>query len=367
MNINKVFGPLLIGSFAILSCLAGNDTKRGQGGAVELLINPWARTSGFAGANSGIIRGIESVGLNVAGLSSVKKTELTFSNTNYLVGSDIHINSLGFGQRVGDGGVMGITLSSYDLGTFYETTIDLPDGTGNTFKPQIFNFGLAYAKKFSSRITGGLLLRGISQQNQSVSAFGVAFDAGIQYQTGKKKEFKFGVSILNLGPKINFGGDALTTRGSTSTGKYSQTIGLLAAAFEQPSMLNIGFGYDFYFNNDEVKLTPCFNFRSNSFTSDQYQIGAQGSWKDMFMLRAGYDYQEGLFSENETTTANLGPSFGATFQIPFVRTKSGELKQDDNSDLYSGTTKSKVVGIDYSYSTTRFFGGTHRFALIMTL
>jgi hypothetical protein len=367
VNINKIFGPLLIGSVTILSCMAGNDTKRGQGGAVELLINPWARTSGFAGANSGIIRGIESVGLNVAGLSSIKKTEFTFCNTNYLVGSDIHINSLGFGQRVGEGGVMGITLSSYDLGTFYETTVDLPDGTGNTFKPQIFNFGLAYAKKFSNRITGGLLLRGISQQNQSVSAFGVAFDAGIQYQTGKRKEFKFGVSILNLGPKINFGGDALTTRGSTANGKYTQTIGLLAAAFEQPSMLNIGFGYDFYFSNDEVKLTPCFNFRSNSFTSDQYQIGAQGSWKDMFMIRAGYDYQDGLFSETETTTANLGPSFGATFQIPFVRTKTGELKQDDNTDLYSGTTKSKVVGIDYSYSTTRFFGGTHRFALILTL
>jgi len=367
VKIKKIFGPVLIGIVSVFTCIAGNDTKRGQGGAAELLINPWARTSGFAGANSGIIRGIESVGLNVAGLASVKKTEFTFCNTNYLVGSDIHINSLGLGQRVGEGGVMAITLSSYDLGTFYETTVDLPDGTGNTFKPQIFNFGLAYAKKFSNRITGGLLLRGISQQNQSVSAFGIAFDAGIQYQTGKKKEFKFGVSILNLGPKINFGGDGLTTRGNTGSGKFAQTIGLLSAAFEQSSMLNIGFGYDFYFSNDEVKLTPCFNFRSNSFTSDQYQVGAQGSWKDMFMLRAGYDYQEGIFKEAETTTANLGPSFGATFQIPFIRNKAGELKQDGDADLYSGTTKSKVVGIDYSYSTTRFFGGTHRFSIILSL
>jgi len=348
------------------SAIAGNDTKKGQGGVVELLINPWARTSGMSGSNSGIIRGIESMGLNVAGLAGVRKTEINFCSALYLVGSDIRINSLGFGQRLGEGGVMGLTLSAYDLGTFYETTEDQPEGNG-TFKPQIFNFGGAYAKKFSDRITGGLLIRGISQANQSASVFGIAFDAGIQYQTGKKKEFKFGVSIMNLGPKISFGGDAFTSRGTTQNKAYSQTIGLLTAAFEQPSMLNIGFGYDFYMVEEGLKLTPCFNFRSNSFTSDQYQFGVQASWKEMFMLRGGYDYQEGIFSKTETTTANLGPSFGATFQIPYVRTKTGEMAQTSSTDLYSGGTKSKIFGFDYSYSMTRSFGGTHRFAIIMSL
>ena len=367
MKIQKIIFLGLVALIFGQNSFAGNDTKRGQGGAVELLINPWARTSGMAGANSGVIRGIESMGLNVAGLSSVNKTEINFCSATYLVGSDIRINSLGLGQRVGEGGVMGITLSSLDLGTFDETTIELPDGTGNTFKPQFFNFGLAYSKKFSNRITGGLLMRGISQANQAASAFGLAFDAGIQYQTGKRKEFKFGVSIMNLGPKMSYGGDAFTKRGAAQGSSYSQTLGLLTAAFEQPSMLNIGVGYDFYFNNEEVKLTPCFNFRSNSFTSDQYQVGVQASWKEMFMVRGGYDYQGGIFSKTETTTANLGPSFGATFQMPFVRKKDGEMAQTSSTELHSGSMKSKVVGFDYSYSMTRFFGGTHRFSIIMTL
>jgi len=351
--------PVLLSSQA----WAGNDTKRGQGGAVELLINPWSRSSGFAGANSGIVRGIESMGLNVAGLASVRKTDFNFCTSRYLVGSDININSLGFAQRVGEGGVMGLTLSAYDLGTFYETTAENPDGTGNTFKPQIFNFGMAYAKKFSDRITGGLLVRGISQAYNAASAFGVAFDAGIQYQTGKQKEFKFGVSIMNLGPKMTFGGDAFTTRGQKSGTGYTQTIGLLSAAFEQPSMLNIGFGYDFNFDTLQLKVTPCFNFRSNSFTSDQYQIGVQASWKEMFMVRAGYDYQEGIFAEDNSTTTNLGPSFGATVQMPFARNKSGEMTQTSSSGLGA----SKVVGLDYSYSMTRYFGGTHRIAITLSL
>ncbi len=357
----------LLGSLVSASLYAGNDTKRGQAGAVELLVNPWARSSGMAGANSGIVRGIEAMGLNVAGLNGIKKTEINFCSALYLIGSQININSLGLAQRVGETGTMGLTLTAFDLGDFKETTEELPDGTGNIFKPQIFNFGAAYAKKFSSRISGGLLVRGISQSFRATSAFGVAFDAGIQYQRGAKNEFKFGVSILNLGPKMTYSGTELSGRGQLQNGQYSQTVGLLTAPFEQPSMLNIGVGYDFYFENDLVKLTPMFNFRSNSFTFDQYQVGVQASWKDMFMVRGGYDYQSGIFTKEESTTANLGPSAGLTFQIPFMKNSSGENVQASDSDLYSGATKSKVLALDYSYTLTRYFGGTHRLALLISL
>ena len=349
------------------SLFAGNDTKRGQGGAAELLINPWARSAGMAGATSGIIRGIESMGVNVAGLSAVRRTEFNFCSAMYLVGSDVRINSLGFGTKVGEG-VMGLTLSAFNLGDFLETTTENPDGTGIVFSPQIFNFGAAYSKNFSKRISAGLLVRGVSQSAYSASVFGLAFDAGIQYQTGKRKEFKFGVSIQNLGPKINFGGNDFTNRGTVQNVPYSQSVGLLTAAFEQPSMLNLGVGYDFYVESDvmKLKLTPCLNFRSNSFTSDQYQLGLQAGWDERFMLRAGYDYQEGVFSESSATNANLGPSFGAGVQLPFTRSKSGEMTPS-NEDLNEGAVKSRVFGFDYSYTTTRYFGGTHRFALVLSL
>lgn len=345
--------------------LAGNDTKRGQGGATELLINPWARSSGIAGANSGIVRGIESMGLNVAGLSAIRKTDINFCSALYLMGSQIHINTLGFGQKVGDNGAMGLTISSYDLGTFEETTVENPNGTGKTFKPQIFNFGAAYSKKFSERISGGLLIRGVSQSYNSASAFGLAIDAGIQYQTGKRKEFKFGVSLMNLGTKMQFEGTDFTTRGTKQGTSYSQTVGLLTAASDLPSMLNIGVGYDFHFETDQIVLTPCFNFRSNSFTADQYQAGVQAAWKDMVILRGGYDYQKGLINKDESTTTNLGPSFGATFQMPFARNKSGEMTQTGETD--AAGKQSKVFALDYSFSATRYFGGTHRFSILLSL
>ena len=60
---------------------AGNRDRSGQAGASHLLIDPWARTSGLAGAGVAEVRGLESVFSNVAGLTSVRKTELAFNRT----------------------------------------------------------------------------------------------------------------------------------------------------------------------------------------------------------------------------------------------------------------------------------------------
>ena len=64
--------------------LAGNPQRAGQSGASELLINPWGRTSGWAGANIAGVRGLEGIYSNVAGLAFTEKTELIFAQTSWL-------------------------------------------------------------------------------------------------------------------------------------------------------------------------------------------------------------------------------------------------------------------------------------------
>jgi len=85
-----------------LASMAGNKERIGQSGANELLINPWARSTGFGGANSAFVEGVEAFNLNISGLSAVNKTELYYSNVILFSGSDININSVALGQRVGD-------------------------------------------------------------------------------------------------------------------------------------------------------------------------------------------------------------------------------------------------------------------------
>ncbi|MCC6689889.1 MAG: hypothetical protein IT235_00005, partial [Bacteroidia bacterium] len=84
-----------------VNVFAGNADRSGSAGATELLINPWARNSGQAGSNSASVKGLEATFLNVAGIAFTRKTELIFSHTNWLSGTDININSFGFTQHVG--------------------------------------------------------------------------------------------------------------------------------------------------------------------------------------------------------------------------------------------------------------------------
>ena len=92
-----------------------------------MLILPWALSSGVAGANTALVTGVEAGFSNVAGLAFVNNTELAVCNQQYLVGTDIQLNSAGLVQAVG-GGHLGLTVTSMTFGDIEITTEDLPEG-----------------------------------------------------------------------------------------------------------------------------------------------------------------------------------------------------------------------------------------------
>src|ERR1039458_2568511 len=100
----------LIGLALTVNLFAGNTDRTGEAGAQELLINPWARSSGQGGANSASIVGLESTYLNVAGIAFIPKTELIFSHADYLAGTGISINAFGFTQKVGETGALALSV-----------------------------------------------------------------------------------------------------------------------------------------------------------------------------------------------------------------------------------------------------------------
>mgnify|MGYP000418322346 CR=1 FL=1 len=73
----------------VLLCLspmlfAGNEDRVGSAGASDLLINPWARSSGWGASNVAGVAGLEGQYVNIAGLASTEKTELIFAQTSWL-------------------------------------------------------------------------------------------------------------------------------------------------------------------------------------------------------------------------------------------------------------------------------------------
>ena len=144
----------VLGALLPAALIAGNGERTGTGGATELLINTWARSSGFAGMNTAMVKGVEAMNLNVGGLSATKKTEVIFSRTQWLKGTDVNINSFGLAQRVGGSGTLGVSITSMDFGDIDVTTTDRPDG-GLYIKPELgwhnrhWNFSIQYTKLFT--------------------------------------------------------------------------------------------------------------------------------------------------------------------------------------------------------------------------
>ena len=342
----KDYKIIALAVFASLSLLfaplskAGNPDRSGQAGAQQLLINPWARSSGWGGANTASIRGLEAQMFNVAGLAFNEGTELLFTNTQWLQSSGLTINAFGLAQKVGDGASIGISVMSMNFGDILITTNDLPDGGVGTFSPSLSNIGISYAKAFSNSIYGGITLRIISESISDVGGSGVALDAGIQYVTGDREQIKFGIALKNVGPRMKYSGEGLSLRGFLPVKDDQYTLAMRVAEFELPSLLNIGASYDFLFS-DNYRLTPALNFCSNSFSRDQFNGGLEFSFRDYLMVRVGYTYENGILEEAERTTVFTGVSFGATVEIPFSKESKSSF------------------GLDYSFRDTQPFGGVH--------
>jgi hypothetical protein len=346
---------------------AGNPERKGQAGATQLLVNPWGSTSGWHGVNMAGVSGLESMRLNVAGLSSMDQgLQAGLTQTTWLDGADISILSGGLAFHLDEEGYnsIGITAMSFDFGDITETTEQNPDGIGE-FNFNTFNLGIGYSHKFSDQINAGILARYFSEGLDNVSATGIAFDVGVQYSTGQRNRTRFGVSLRNVGPTARFSGDGLEVDAAISGRDFDESVNLPSNEFELPSQLNIGLEYDLITpkrvkveedTTDAVlesiedsviespfQVTLAGSFASNAFDKDQFRFGVEFGFREIIAVRGGFLYSEGVFNDElaneERTSIYTGPSGGLSVNIPFSEETNKALEVHYSfraSDPYSG-------------------------------
>lgn len=340
----KIYILVLLCSVFATSAFAGNPDRQGEAGAVQLLMNPWAPSAGLHTLNTSSISGVEAMRLNVAGLARIEKTQVMAGYANYLQGTDIAMQAVGISSKVGDNGAFGLSIMSLDFGDINVTTDAQPEGTGALLDLSFLNIGFGYSHVFENRVSVGILLRGVSESTSDISSFGFAIDAGVQYVTGDSDQFKFGISLRNIGSRMTYGGQALSTEATTTDGQ-TLTLNQRAAGFEMPSVLNIGASYDLLAGVEKHRVTLFGNFTANSFGRDQLGAAIEYAFKEQFILRGGYRND---FEDSELTEAPLydGVSAGASVRVPLSR-----------------ENKATAFSIDYAYRSTRIYNGTHNIGI----
>ncbi|MBR1798594.1 MAG: PorV/PorQ family protein [Bacteroidales bacterium] len=328
---------------------AGNDQRRGAAGATQLLINPWAKSSGWGGVNFANVRGLDAIYSNVAGLAFSNNFEFAYSATMLYGGRSglmgaASVNTFGLSVRLFESGVLGAYVMSTGFGEIDVTTYDSPEaGTNGTFSPSFMNINIAYAHSFTRSIHGGVVFKVVSESTDNVSASGLAIDAGIQYVTGAEDELKFGISLKNWGPSFGYDGPGHSLTMVNYSGN-DFTVETRSADMELPTCLNIGLSYDFLLPSWDQRITIAGSFTSNAFLRDIYTLGVEYSLLNLVELRCAYNIQPGLWN-NDAATANSGFCAGGSVNVPLSK------KEGSTTGL----------SIDYSFRTSYNMRGTHAF------
>ena len=348
----RQFYTLLIALFGSLTLFAGNPDRQGEAGAHQLLMNPWARSAGLHTMNTSTITGVEAMRLNVAGLSRINSTEINLGHAIYFDGVDISMNALGLAQRIGENGTIGFTIMAIDFGEIRETTTLLPEGTGATFSPRFFNIGLSYSHMFENKVSVGITARAVSESISDATGTAFAIDAGVQYVTGERDRFKFGIALRNVGSRMTYRGEGLTVTRDVPVegGSFETTVDQRSDDLELQSLLSIGISYDFI-SDDMNLLTVLGNFTSNAFSRDNAGVGLEYTFNRMFTLRGAYRYTIDQGDEVIGEEIYTGLAGGFSVDVPFNKANPG-----------AGS-----FGVDYGYRTTKIYGGTHNIGLRVNL
>lgn len=183
----------IFGQFDNVGTSAANFLKIGVGG----------RASGLAGATTADVNGPTALYWNPAGIASVKKTEISINQTDWIF--DLKHSYLAVVVPMGRIGNMGISLNYLDMGTMERTTEIFPNGDGTTFSASNLAAGMAYSKSMSDRFNVGIQIKTIHESISYTSASALALDAGSLY-TSRFSGLKVGMSITNFGTKMKLSG-----------------------------------------------------------------------------------------------------------------------------------------------------------------
>lgn len=286
--IRSVVCMMLLAS-VVLTADAANKSRIGTAGAPELLIPVGARGIAIGGSSMVFANGVESIYWNPAGLGKMAtNVEAMVSSMQYI--DDINVVYGALGVKAGEFGSLGFTIKSIGFGNIAVTTSDAPDGTGEQYSPNYITLGVTYAKVLTDRIAVGVSASLISERILSMSASGVAFNFGIQYQNLGLQGLNLGVAVKNIGPGMKFSGSNLSTPAAATAGnRGTQFYSIEASSSELPSNLEIGVGYTRKLDEKNV-IQVGGMFRNNNYQDDEYNLGAEYGFNNLFFVRGGYTF-----------------------------------------------------------------------------
>lgn len=297
--------------------------RAGISTAQFLKIGVGGRASALGDAFVAIANDVSALYWNPAGLSQFSENQVMFSHNEWLI--DINHDFIGAVYHLDSDNSVGIGLTSLSMDKMKVTTEFAPFGTGEYFSFSDVAIALTYARKMTEQFSIGGTVRYIEETLDKLKMRGLLIDLGTFYWTGLGST-RFAVTVSNFGNDMAPDGEVLLI-GQRSKSNWQ--------SFSPPTMFRIGFALDPY--EDEInKVTTSIQLNHPNDNSENFVIGAEYAYDNLFFLRGGYK-----FNVDEQNF-----SFGSGVSLPL---------------------SIAVVTVDYAFSNFTKLGSVHRFSLILGL
>lgn len=296
----------------ILSGLATSTnaqlSKVGTSAAEFLRIPVGARASAMS-AYTAIVNDPSAMILNPAGLAALDRNQALVEFTDWYL--DFTHSYVGVGIPTKKG-VAGIHVLAMNYGEFDETTEQAQGKTGRTFNAYSLTVGGSYSQAMNERLSIGGTLKFVYEKIENTSASGLAFDVGTLFRT-PFDDIMFGVSVTNVGTKMQITGNGLITQcdlDQGSQGNAESDCNLATQSYDLPLMLKVGLAWDAY-TSDDIRATLTVDGNNPSNNVQSVSVGGEISlMNDLVQIRGGLPY---LGQDDRTETFNAG--IGVNYQV----------------------------------------------------
>lgn len=320
---------ILVFSLLAIPAQAQEFAPVGTAVAQFLEIGMGARGTALGEAYTTITDDAGSVFWNPAGIVKVDGNNFLLAYNRWP--ADIGIGGLSYAHNLGVWGSVAIHATYLMTDDMDVTTIEQPNGTGETFGISNYALGITYARYLTNRLAIGLTAKLVQEKYYEHGYNSVAFDFGTLYKTDYHG-LTFGMSIMHFGPEVNFDKTYIDYSDPES---YSANNPRTFKNYSLPVNFRVGISFDVYNTgpNRVISTTDMVHPNNNL---EQYNWGLEYGYKRIFFFRTGYKFRadEG------------GLTLGAGVQYPFM----GDAK----------------AAIDYSFAEVGIITDIHRFSVSLS-
>jgi hypothetical protein len=316
-------------------------TKVGTTAAPFLKIEYGARPVGMGGSFVALSDDLSGIYYNPAGLAELDKVTVLGGHTVWFADLDYNYAAFALPAKYVTYSLWGSFLSSENIPI---TTVEHPEGTGQTFTYIDGVLGIAASAFLSDRLSIGLSVKYIQQTLYNESASTFALDIGSILRT-PFKGLRLGMCMVNYGGRMQLGGNDLivqTDPWPEYDGNPDAEARLSTESFPLPLAFKLGVAIDIIGKEHALmqhqghRLTCALDGIHPNDGQEKVHLGVEYGIYEVLFLRAGYklNYDTQKLTAGVGLKVNIGP---------------------------------RDIHVDYAYVDMDVLDATHRFSLLIGL